>query len=74
MEGLVDAGLVRSIGLSNFNRAQIEKILSYCKYKPVTNQVEVTLNLLNEKLIDYAHSEGIVISAYAPFGSPGLGV
>lgn len=39
MEGLVDKGLVRAIGLSNFNARQTADIISIAKHKPVVNQV-----------------------------------
>ena len=40
MEKLVEKGLVKSIGLSNFNSEQIADILARGNIKPVTNQVE----------------------------------
>ena len=38
MEALVDAGLVRAIGVSNFSLVQIESLLATCRIKPVVNQ------------------------------------
>lgn len=39
MEECVRKGLVRSIGVSNFNSQQIQRLMSRCTIKPVTNQV-----------------------------------
>ncbi|KAA0194865.1 Aldehyde oxidoreductase [Fasciolopsis buskii] len=71
MEKLVDDGLVKSIGISNFNRRQIDHILNNCRIKPVNLQIEIHANFPNEKLVNYAHSRGLIVSAYAPLGSLG---
>lgn len=39
MEKLMDQGLVRAIGLANFNARQTNDILGISKHKPVVNQV-----------------------------------
>lgn len=72
MEGLVSAGLVKSIGVSNFNRRQVERILQSCSIAPAVNQVEVNLHWLNTKLIEYCHAKDIQVEAYSPFCCPGL--
>jgi len=41
MEALVDKGLVKSIGVSNFNVQALWDMLSYARIKPVCNEVEL---------------------------------
>lgn len=42
MEDLQKKGLVKSIGVCNFNRRQLERLLRYAQIAPVTNQVNTS--------------------------------
>lgn len=69
MENLAEAGLVRSIGVSNYSIKKIEEMKTYAKIMPAVNQVESHPFLAQNNLIDYAKKNGIVITAYAPLAS-----
>jgi len=68
MELLVDEGLVKSIGVSNFNEQQIERILKICKHKPVVNQVEIHPYCPQLELEEFCKKHQILLEAYAPLG------
>lgn len=70
MEPLIQSGYVRSIGVSNFDIQQIERLESIAQIKPVTNQVECHPNKNQRSLIDYCASRGIALTAYSPLGRP----
>lgn len=66
MEKLVDLGLTRSIGISNFNSKQVDRVLSIARIKPVTNQVECSPSLNQKKLNAFLKERDIVLTAYSP--------
>lgn len=70
MEKCVKLNLTKSIGLSNFNSEQVNRILDVAKIKPVINQVECHVNLNQKKLRNFCKERGITITAYSPFGAP----
>jgi len=70
LEATVDAGLTKSIGISNFNAAQTQRVLDNCRIKPVVNQIECHPYLTQQKLSDYLKSVDVVVTAYSPLGSP----
>ncbi|XP_072556158.1 aldo-keto reductase family 1 member A1-B isoform X1 [Paramormyrops kingsleyae] len=70
LECLVEKGLVKAVGLSNFNSRQIDDILSVAKIKPAVLQVESHPYLAQPQLLEHCQKRGLVMTAYSPLGSP----
>ena len=66
MEAVKEAGLARSIGVSNFLPRHFDAILPGATHKPVVNQVEFHPYLQHHRLIDYHKAHNIATAAYGP--------
>lgn len=75
MQQLVRDGKCKNIGLSNFNREQIEEILEVSNgpggIRPACLQVESHPYLPNLELAKFCQDKGIAFVAFRPLGSPG---
>ncbi len=69
MEALVDKGLVKQIGVCNYNTGLIHDLMSYARIAPAMLQVESHPFLTQEKLIRCAGAYGIPVTAFSPLGA-----
>ncbi|RTE79424.1 hypothetical protein BHE90_006036 [Fusarium euwallaceae] len=69
MEKLLETGKVRAIGVSNFTKDRLDKLLSKTTTVPAVNQIEAHPYLQQPELFDYCKSKGIRIAAYSPLGN-----
>ncbi len=69
MEALVDAGKCRSIGVCNFSTQLLRHICSIARIRPSTLQVELHPQNSQEKLIRFAHEQGLRVTAFSVFGA-----
>ncbi|XP_028597024.1 aldo-keto reductase 1B-like isoform X1 [Podarcis muralis] len=70
MEKLVDEGLVKSIGVANFNQCQLERLLSIARIKPDVLQVERHVYQIQRALIAFTKSKKMALTGYSPLTSP----
>lgn len=68
MESLVEEGLIKSIGISNYSGSLVQDTLRGCKIKPVALQIEHHPYLTQEKLVQYCQINNIQVVAYSSFG------
>lgn len=68
LERCVEDGLVRHIGVSNFNEQQLAALMDDegLKIKPACNQIETHPFWTNDALVKYSQSRGVKVTAYSP--------
>jgi diketogulonate reductase-like aldo/keto reductase len=68
LEGLVDEGKCKAIGLSDVNLEQAEAIFDAARIKPAVVHVESHPYLPEWDLVNYCKANGIVFQAFAALG------
>ncbi|XP_045497611.1 aldo-keto reductase AKR2E4-like isoform X3 [Colias croceus] len=69
LEDAKEANLTRSIGVSNFNLSQMERLWENSRIKPAVLQTEVNPSITEDDLIEWCQQRGIVVMAFSPFGA-----
>ncbi|MFT4672610.1 MAG: D-xylose reductase [Pseudohongiellaceae bacterium] len=69
MEALVEKGLVKQIGICNYNSALLHDLFSYAKIKPAMLQVESHPYLTQERLLRLANEYDMAVTAFSPLGA-----
>jgi 2,5-diketo-D-gluconate reductase A len=68
MTDLLADGRVRSVGVSNFQPAHLEKIITETGVRPVVNQIEVHPGFNNDAARAASVRHGIAVEAWSPLG------
>ncbi|KAL9098522.1 MAG: hypothetical protein Q9187_009645, partial [Circinaria calcarea] len=69
MEKALKAGKTKAIGISNFSRAELERLLKETSVVPAVHQLELHPYLQQQSFADFHKSRGIHITQYSPFGN-----
>jgi D-xylose reductase len=73
LERLVEAGLIKNIGVSNCTVAMLIDLWSYAKIKPVMNQIELHPYLPQVDLVNFIRNKlGVHVTGYSPIGASGF--
>ena len=66
MEEAVAAGVIRSIGVSNFEVDDLQNILDHTQIKPAVNQIRVHIGHTPTEVISFCRANNIAVMAFSP--------
>jgi len=69
LEKLVEEGVIRAIGVSNFRRVWLGALMEVATVKPAVHQIELSVFHPNWDTVEVSHAYNIKTQAYTPFGS-----
>ncbi len=68
LEEALEIGRLRAIGVSNFQKKDLDNLVANASVKPMINQILAHISNTPFDLIDYCESKGILVEAYSPVG------
>lgn len=69
MEKCLQSGKTRAIGVSNFGKAELERLIKETSVVPAVHQIELHPYLQQASFTDFHKQKGIHITQYSPFGN-----
>ena len=62
-------GKVKSIGVSNFEIADIENLIKQTNFKPMVNQIRYFVGYTQDELTKYCQANDILVEGYSPLAT-----
>lgn len=72
LEDAYGAGKLRAIGVSNFERGDLDNLIDNGAVAPMVNQILAHVGNTPFDLIDYSRGKGMLVEAYSPVAHGGL--
>ena len=69
MEKVYKSGKAKAIGISNFSKAETERVIREGSIKPAVHQLELHPWLQQNDFTEWLKSQGIHVTQYSPFGN-----
>jgi alcohol dehydrogenase (NADP+) len=69
MEKLLKNGKVKAIGISNFAKKEVERVLENADTVPAVHQMELHPWLQQKEFVQFHKDKGIHVTQYSPFGN-----
>ncbi|KAJ4456820.1 putative Prostaglandin F synthase [Paratrimastix pyriformis] len=66
LERVLDEGLARSIGVSNYQERHLTELLEHCAVKPAINQIELSPFTYTREVVRACNENHIAVEAYSP--------
>nr|WP_318000864.1 aldo/keto reductase [uncultured Faecalibacillus sp.] len=68
LEKMYEEGLIRSIGISNYQESQYLDLIHFNKVVPVVNQIKITLRCQRKQMNEVMKERGTLLQGYQVFG------
>ena len=68
LEKMYEEGLIRSIGISNYQESQYVDLIHFNKVVPVVNQIKITLRCQRKQMNEVMKERGTLLQGYQVFG------